>query len=258
MVIHPSRRLPVHAVICLALFNILSVPTVHAAHPLITEDTGTQGSGNGQLELTYDLSRFEQPGTRQTAEASALVLSYGLGDTLDAIVSIPYSRVRPDSASATHGVGDVEFGAKWRFYENGSLSLALRSGITVTTGNERNDLGAGRPAQSVFAAATHTTGPWAWHLHAGYTHNHNNVGERESIRHVSLAATRRFGERLQLVTDFNRETNPDRSSGEPLTSAVIGLIYSLNKDFDLDIGYRAGLTEATPDHALLFGITARF
>ena len=40
-----------------AFFAAMFAQVAHGAHPLLTEDTGTQGKGNFQLELTGERGR---------------------------------------------------------------------------------------------------------------------------------------------------------------------------------------------------------
>jgi hypothetical protein len=235
---------------------MFAVQQTWAGHPLITEDTATQGQGHWQLEATYNRQRND--GSVET-EDGGLVLSYGAADPLDLILTVPVTRLHQNGGGATHSkVGDIEIGAKWRFFEDGDNSLALRPGLTFATGDEDAGFGTGRSTASVFLVASHEPKPWAFHLHLGYTRNRNVRDERRSIWHYSVAATRRFGDRLQLVGDISRETNPEKGPDGWVDSAVLGVIYSATPDFDVDAGYRNGLSSAAPDDALLFGLTWRF
>lgn len=103
------------------LIGLLLLPnTGRAAHPLITEDTGTQGRGKFQLELTT-----EHIGTRRHGNSQAPVvlttttMSLGLHDTLDAIFTIPHLRFgqsTPGGAPGNHGLADTGLDLKWRFH----------------------------------------------------------------------------------------------------------------------------------------------
>lgn len=232
--------------------------TTRAAHPLITEDTGTQGAGRWQLEATLDHHRGHAPGLLTVSDERKLVLSYGLKDPLDLIVTVPHTRTRTDDTPAVQGRGDVEFAAKWRFFEQQGLSSGLRPGVTAATGDEDRGLGTGKTTASLFTIMTYDTAPWAFHLHLGRTDNRTVSDERRQINHYSLAVARKIGDRLQLVADISQETNPDKGSNTAIRSALFGAIYSVNKDFDIDLGYRYGLSDSAADDALLLGLTFRF
>lgn len=60
---------------------------MHAAHPLITEDTGTIGTGRWQLEVYGEQGK--ERGTRARLDQQDAVLSYGVSDTADLHISLP-------------------------------------------------------------------------------------------------------------------------------------------------------------------------
>jgi hypothetical protein len=253
-----NRRFSRQAVATLIALLASAPMTLWAAHPLITEDTGTQGAGRWQLEATLDRGRDKSSGALEISDERKLVLSYGAADSLDLIVGVPHIRTRTDDAAAVQGVGDVELAAKWRFYEHQGLSFALRPGVTAPTGDEDRGLGTGRTTSSLFAIMSFETAPWTYHLHIGRTDNRTVTDERRQINHYSVAVARRFSDQLQLVADVSQETNPDKGSNTAIRSAVFGAIYSVSKNFDIDFGYRHGLSDSATDDALLIGLAFRF
>lgn len=232
-----------------------------AGHPLITEDTGTQGAGRWQLELTLDHGRSSSGVIRERSYSSSAVISYGVRETADLILTVPYERTEANgggSSDSARGLGDVEIAAKWRFFEHGQTSLAVRPGISLPTGDDDEGLGTGRAAPSLFAVLSHEPGAWGFHVHVGYTNNRNDVGERRDIYHGSLAATYRSSPQWLWVADVSTETDPDPAADEHVRSAVLGTIWTVRPNLDLDLGYRKGLSDSADDHTWLFGLAYRF
>lgn len=228
-----------------------------AAHPLITEDTGTQGAGRGQMELTSERADDKEDG--ETTDSN-VVLAYGMTEDLDVIVNVPHSRVVTDSEGQTSradGLGDVGLDMKWRFFDEGALSFAIKSGITLPTGDERLGLGAGKTGYSAFLVSTVAQAPWAFHLHLGYIANKNVIGEEEHIWHASYAAARDFGP-LKLVADLGTYSNTDPDSRVKPAFLILGLIYNLLDNVDIDLGYKKGVTDTETDRAFLAGLAMRF
>lgn len=219
-----------------------------AAHPLITEDTGTQGAGRYQLEVFAE--ELEERGTRRDIEVWTGVLSYGVGETADVQVGIPVYRDGPD------GVGDASLGLKWRFLERNAWSLALKPGITVPTGDERDGRGTGKVTWGSLIIVSYAPGAIAVHAHAGFWRNENKLGERESLRQLAAAATYRIGD-VRFVGEFARENNP-APGGRTVRYSTVGAIWSMTRDVDLDIGWRNGNGSAPIDEALLIGATVRW
>jgi hypothetical protein len=99
----------------------------------------------------------------------------------------------------------------------------------------------------------------AFHLHLGYTHNsHNEPEERTHIYHASVAVEYSVSEQLRLVSDASIKSNAERSGHPRVGSMVLGFVYSVTPDLDLDLGYRKGLTEPAFDYAWLTGLALRF
>lgn len=233
-----------------------------AGHPLLTEDTGTQGAGHYQLELTHELSHNQDIGTKERAKSISAVLSIGVTETIDAILSLPYEQLTQRTGSTStsvSGYADMEIAAKWRFYDQGPLSFALRPGLGLPSGNDDQGLSADTVIPSLFGVMTYTSDRWAFNLHIGYTRILDNGSEeRGHIYHASTSVEYSFDESLRLVSDASVESNPEKSGHPNVGSAVIGLVYSLTPDLDFDFGYRHGLTDTAADHVWLVGLAWRF
>ena len=228
-----------------------------AAHPLITEDTGTQGTGNGQVEITGERTEDSEDGK---TIAPNLVVSYGVAENVDLVLGVPHSRTVTDAGgrtTITEGPGDVGLDVKWRFFEEGVLSFAVKSGLTFPTGDENEGLGAGKTGYSAFLVSTVEQAPWAFHLHLGYIANKNVVGEEEDIWHVSYAVARDIG-RVKLVADLGTDTNPDQDSEVKPAFLILGLIYSWLDNVDIDVGYKKGVSDTEVDRAILAGLQILF
>jgi len=220
----------------------------HAAHPLITEDTGTQGAGRYQLRVFAE--ELEERGTRRDVEVYTGVLSYGIAEKADVQVGLPLFRDGPD------GLGDASLDLKWRFFERNAASLALKPGITLPTGDERDGRGSGKVTYGSLIIVSYAPGAIGLHAHAGFRRNENKLGQRESLRQFAAAATYRVGD-VRFVGELTRETNPVPGGGTVRYSTV-GAIWSMTRDVDLDIGWRNGNGSAPVDEALLLGVAVRW
>jgi hypothetical protein len=232
----------------LLLFCMTAAIDARAAHPLITEDTGTQGAGRYQLEFFAE--ELEERATRRDLEVYTGVLSYGIAETADVRGSVPLHRSGPD------GVGDASLDLKWRFFERNALSFAFMPGITLPTGDERDGRGTGKTTWGSLIILSYAPGAIGVHAHAGFRRNENKLGQRESLRQLAAAATYRIGD-VRFVGELTRETNPVPGGGT-VRYTTIGAIWSMTRDIDLDIGWRNGNGNAPVDEALLLGATVRW
>jgi hypothetical protein len=255
-----------------AIFMVLIITeAAFAAHPLITDDSGTNGKGNFQFELNsqfaYDKESSDGITAKERGTEVKMSLSYGITDNADIILGLPYQWNRTEEngtlISDENGISDISVELKWRFYEQDGLSFALKPGITLPTGSEDKGLGTGKTGYSLFFIASKKIGSSAFHVNAGYLHNEYKLetdkdGQRKDLWHLSVAGTYEIVENLQLIANMGIEKNSDMNSKIDPAFALAGLIWSVTKNFDLDMGFKMGLTQSETDYAILTGLTLRF
>jgi hypothetical protein len=232
-----------------------------AAQPLVTDDTGTQGKGKFQLEVSGEYGHDRDDGVTTRGTQITATLTYGISDPIDVILGLPYQHIRTeDSEGVTKGDGisDMSLEMKWRFYEKDGLSFALKPGFSFPTGDKEKGLGAGKIIYHLFFIATKEIKPWAFHLNLGYIRNENKNDEKKNLWHASLASTVEVVKNLQIVGDIGVEEDVERNLNTPDSFILGGVIYSLSENFDIDFGVKGGLSKPETDYAVLAGITWRF
>jgi hypothetical protein len=234
---------------------------VYAAHPLITDDTGTQGKGKFQIEVNSEFGHDKEAGVTENRFEIATVLSYGIFDNLDIVLGIPYQHIKVKDSVASFsegGLSDISLELKWRFYEKDGLSFALKPGITFPAGDEEKGLGTGKATYGAFLIGTKTIEPWAFHLNLGYVRNENTSDEREDIWHASIAAEYEVIKDLKVVANIGTESNPDKSTSTNPAFILGGIIYAVSEAVSLDVGVKAGINSSETDYTILAGIAMRF
>jgi hypothetical protein len=131
----------------------------YAAHPLITDDTGTQGRGKGQIEFIGEYGHDKDDGvTTKSFEAPTVpFLSYGISDIVDIVLGLPYQRVKTEEgggSSTVRGLSDTSIELKWRFHEKDGLSFAVKPGLSLPTGDENKGLGSGKVSYTMYFITT--------------------------------------------------------------------------------------------------------
>ncbi|MFO7666242.1 MAG: transporter [Desulfobacterales bacterium] len=245
--------------------------TAFGAHPLITDDAGTNGKGKFQMELTgelaWDKEKSDGITVKEKGYEAGIAVSAGILDTLDIVCGIPYqwNKTEEDGTivSDEDGISDIGLELKWRFFEQGGLSFALKPGIIIPSGDEEKGLGTGKMGYGITFIATKEIAPFTFHMNSGYAHNEfklkeDKEGSEKDLWHLSLAAVYEVSDNLQMVANIGIERNPDKESGTDPSFALIGMIYSITPDLDVDLGFKAGLSGTETDAALLTGLTMRF
>jgi hypothetical protein len=252
----------VFSLLVMLLLNVfLYAMNALAAIPLITDDTGTQGKGKFQIELSGENGRNKEEEHTTKATDLTAIFTYGIVDRADIILNVPYRFSRTESADLTEtadGISDLAIETKWRFYENHGLSFALKPGFTLPAGNEDKDLGNGRSTCYLYFISSKETGPWTFHVNLAYIRNYNKSDDLNDLWYASLASTFEVMKSLKLVGDIGVKTNPERSSNTLPAYILGGLIYSVKENFDIGFGVKGGLTKTETDISVRGGITWRF
>lgn len=243
---------------------LLSAPAF-AAHPLATDDTGTNGQLKFQLETSAEFGWDKQDAVRATSQTIGVSLSAGLLDSLDLVLSFPFAWQQQRENGTTvriNGVSDMALDLKWRFLEMGPASFAVKPGVIIPSGSRDKGLGNGRPGYGLTLVSTIELKPVAVHANIGYTHQNYTDSDlslyRDNLWSFSLASVIEVAKGVQLVAGLDTSTNPDRSSTVWPTAVIGGVIYSVLDSLDLDLGVKAGLSRPETDITLLTGITCKF
>ncbi len=245
-------------IVDLLLFELIvlcaATTPAFAAHPLQTEDTGTQGRGRFEIENGLSWTR--------TADSRLFLvqpqLSYGALPSLDLIFQPSWQVSQAQGPDSARGLGDTNIDAKWRFFGAAHWSAGVRFGVTAAT----NQHGFGQPhgtlGSHALLVATATAAPLTFHLNAGLGHQPGGPGERTRIAQLSAAAMWAVNGRLTLAVDAGAQSNRDQASGTWPGYGLVGAIYTLRPGLDADVGYLKSVHAATSTRVWLLGLTYRF
>ncbi len=253
------------------LFSALSVfpGQVAALQPLITDDTGTQGAGGNQLEVSYSRDRTSVVGETERVHTVPVVYTYGLTDTVDIFASVAYSRIRNNIPGGdASGMGNTVLGAKWRFFENeeSGTRLAIKPEIAIPVSSQRESdgLGTGKASGNLTFIVSQEVPFGAVHFNAGLGRDrfrHANDSPKTDFQRFSVAPVWDVSAQWKLALDLGTESA--RADGETVRSKFteIGAIYSPGKDLDLALGYFRTTDDEHPKsttHSVTAGLAWRF
>jgi hypothetical protein len=231
----------------------LACGAAQATHPLVTEDTGTQGEAGNQLELNTD---WQIEGDTRT-QVATMAYTRGLTDALDVFVSAPHTMSSPS------GMNDSSLGIKWRFYDENGLSLGVKPEYLMASGDAGKGLGNGRDGMALTLMLQYEAGNWIWLANVAATRNRYSdatlaADNREWVGRESLALIYKATEQLSLLIDVGQSDHREKAQSQRPQYAVLGMIYSPRAGLDLDIGYKAGLNSTETDRQIGVGVTWRF
>lgn len=183
-------------------------------------------------------------------------------ENTDLVLSMPYQWGKQKEDGITvydeQGITDATLEVKRRCFEKDGLSLALKPGMSIPTGDDKKGLGTGKTGYHIFIIGSQEVAPWAFHVNLGYIGNENKVDEEKNIWHASLATTCEVSKGLKLLGNVGIERNPDKAADNDPAFLIGGIVYSLAENFDIDGGVKYGLNSAETDWSLLAGMAFRF
>lgn len=245
--------------------TFLWIMPVHGAHPLITDDTGTQGTGRMQIELSCRYDRDDELGTKSQQLEAKAAFAIGLYEPLDVIFEVPYAwySIENSNRERRNGFIDIQVALKWRFFESAGLSLALKPFMTLPAGDSEKGLGSGRASLGLNVISSLEKEPMVFHFNLGFTRSEYGREEdrdanRGDLWNASLGLEYKLAESVRLVADLGARRNPDVSSRTHPAFVLLGVIHSPLKNIDIDAGVLHGLNAPEADLSLMLGLTYRF
>ena len=232
----------------------LAAPSAFAAHPLQTEDTGTQGAANVEIENGLASARFD--GTTLTTYQPQV--SVGLATTVDAIVQPSIAWRRVPGRSTVSGPGDTNVDGKWRFWGSDPWSFAIRAGLQAPTGAHGLGLPHGQVSEHALLVATWDAAPTTVHANLGLAHAPPAPGARTTIAHLSAALMQALDERLILTIDGELDQDPSAARKTWPGSLLAGAIWTARPGLDLDVGYQRSFSAQPVNRQWMAGLTYRF
>jgi len=225
----------------------------HAGHPLVTEDTGTQGEGKRQIEASFDHTRQQARSSR----AGSFTYSYGMSDKLDFFISQPSSLSRPS------GLQDMSLGSKFRFSEDKKSSWAVQTEFLLPTGNVSKGLSTDSNDLTVTLARTATGKLWAFHQSGSVTwHRYRNSADqltlREYVARASVAAEYALNAEWKLLGDTGFTQADRRQDRRHPVHFVLGVEYTPNSSIDLDAGVKLTRVQGYNERQVGVGLAWHF
>ena len=244
----------IHLLAVLAVAGTIAAPA-HSAHPLISEDTGTQGAGKFELELGASNTR---QGSGRTFEVDPQ-LSSGIAPSVDAIVRASAFDLHGDAIpenGARRGFGTTMVDVKWRFAQADAWSFGTRAGIDLPSA--RSGFGYQRTGAHALIMATADLKPLLFTTNLAWTRLPSDAGSPRDQYRISAAALWTVSSALRLAFDIAHYSVPDADSRAWASVALAGAIYTVHPGFDLDIGWQQRLRQPAPAGVLFLGATLRW
>jgi hypothetical protein len=222
----PSLRLPALAGLIFALLFGAGAAWAQAGPPFLTNDPGTPGNANWEINLGSMQTIVHGTGTYQLPQID---LNYGVGERVQLTYEIPYVFQESNGQPGQSGFTNALPGIKWRFLDQGEgrlqMSFFPQAEMNGTDHSRQAGLAVAGPRYLLPVQASRRVGPLDLDLEVGYYLPGN--GPKERI--MGFVAGRPVNERLEL----DAEIYDDHAFGVPMhtTTLDIGGRYKFSPSF---------------------------
>jgi hypothetical protein len=215
---------------CLLLAALRPVSALaDAGPPYLTNDPGTPGNGNWEINLGSmptlgpGLSSYQLP---------QIDLNFGLGNRIQLTYEVPYVVQLKDGEARASGWGNGLPGIKWRFFDQGEggwqFSTFPQLEIAASARAQRDGLAGDGPRLLLPLEAAKALGPVGVNFELGY-YLPDRHGPTERI--LGLVAGGAVSERLEL--DAELYNDHVMGSSPNVVTLDLGGRYKLNRSFIL-------------------------
>ncbi|GAB4241243.1 MAG: hypothetical protein OHK0028_19660 [Deltaproteobacteria bacterium] len=251
-----GRRERIRAVAAAAAFFCAALASgegnAFAGHPFGTEDAGTQGKGN--VEVEFNLERQHgNDGVKTTSPGNSFTM--GVAPKIDLAVGYGYDFTKAQDGTKFRGSGPVEATLKAAVFEGKDRfpTLGVKAGFSLPTAEGE------QTALLATAIAEWTFEPLTVFANVGAdigTHLAGNE-EKATLLRASLAGSYEIRKEWFLLSEllWEKQTSPSSPS---TVEWLIGAKKEITERFSVDAGVRWGLNGDSPHATYLLGFTLGF
>ncbi|HVI09601.1 MAG TPA: transporter [Candidatus Binatia bacterium] len=181
-------------------FFVLPSPTLaQGGPPYYTNDPGTPGNLNWEINLGYMPFLYSDQSVSHTPDVD---INFGVGDRIQLTYENAWLRVHNPGSPVEFGLGQSNFGVKWRFLDRGENGLSISTFPQAFVNNPDDAVRRKiTPPTDSFLLPfefTHKAGPVDVDLELGYSFVHN--GPNGWI--TGLVVGHEFTKKLELDAEF--------------------------------------------------------
>ena len=230
------------------VFVIGSSAFAQGGPPYYTNDPGTPGPRNWEINLGYLPFFYSDQSVAHTPDVD---INFGIGDRIQLTYENAWLRVHDLPASARFGLGQSNFGVKWRFYDAGEDGWSIATFPQGFVNNPNDSVRRGiTPQSSSFLLPfefSHKVGPVDVNFEVGY----NFVHEGASGWLTGVVAGHNFSPKLEADVEFYSTSTYNPYQSQP--TLELGGRYRIHRPIVILLMAGRGVEPASPIHPYFVG-----
>jgi len=205
----------------------------------------SQEKGEWYLILTPSFAK----GSHEKEFELEAELIYGLTDELQLSIEAPYIVLNPDVGHQHQGLGDISLAVDYDFIQNSRMALGVKGQVSIPTGDEDRDLGAGQFLYSPEILSAFRFGEAELYATVGGVFG----DDHPDLFTYSVAGAypwERFIGVLELTGAHGRDSD--------VVYITPGAYWNASEKIQLGLGVPIGLTEDSDDYQIVGKISFEF
>jgi len=216
--------------------------------PFYTNDPGTPGANNWEINVGYIPFFYTDQSVSHTPD---LDLNYGVGDRIQLTYENAWLRVHDPAEPPKYGLGQSNFGVKWRFYDAGEQGWSIATFPQGFVNNPNNSVSRGiTPKSQAFLLPfefARKLGPVDLNFELGYNFVHNGP----SGWLTGLIAGHTFNPRFEIDAEYYNISTYNPYQSQPTID--VGGRYRIHNPIVLLLMAGRGLEHAGPTQPYFVG-----
>lgn len=224
----------------IAAFAAVIVVPALAGPPFITDDPEPVDLHHWEV---YAFSAATQVKGDFGGTLAGTEVNYGAAPNLQLHIIVPLAFDAPGGGPTQTGIGDIELGMKYRFYDSDKLQIGVFPLVEVPTGDSKLGLGSGYTREYFPIWVQKDFGRWTTYGGGGYW---NNPGPgNQNYWFAGWLLQRQVTDNLALGAELFHQT-ADTIGGRDTTGFNAGGVYDFNDHYHLLFSAGRGLQNAQP------------
>jgi hypothetical protein len=230
------------------IFSFIGSAFAQGGPPYYTNDPGTPGNLNWEINLGYMPFYYSDQSVSHTPD---LDINFGVGDRIQLTYENAWLRVQNPSSPAKFGLGQSNFGVKWRFYDAGESGLSISTFPQAFVNNPNDAVRRGiTPASQGFLLPfefSKKVGPVDMDYEIGYQFNHKGPDSWLT----GLVVGHEFTSKFEMDMELYSQGTFHRSENQPTIG--VGARYKIHKPVILLLMTGRSFEPARPNQSYFVG-----
>ena len=214
------------------------------------DDAYVMDKGTGYLAFGYAYAKDSDSTKLYEIPANA---GYGLTDSLEITILLPYTKIDPDDERSEKGMGDLAIRPELVVLKESDSIPQMSLALTIKFDSGSNEIGSGTTDYGLFLNVSKEFGKTKLNGNVGYSF----LEDSDDSIFLGTSFEYSISDSLTLIGEIWSEM-PKDSSDDDVAEILGGAVYDVSDTISLDFGIGTGLHSEDIDLRYTMGVTYHF